>query len=414
MKPYSEENAKRIIDFWKSKGLSDYAVSGWLANWNIESNLRSNNMQNAYENKDPYYWNDDKYTNAVDSGEYTQFASDKIGYGLVQWTSPGRKEGFYNHIKSRGVSISDFNAQLDYAFIEYSSKSFKDTYDGLQAATSAGEAAVVIMTTFEKPASKDDPAKQKERADMAEEFYQIYFASEPKKNHKVLALSAGHYLYTPGKRCLKSIDPTETREWVLNSRIADKLTDILSNYDGIEVVRLDDPTGETPTTLDERAKKSDNHNADFYLAIHHNAGINGGAGGGITVYYYPTDKNKEQATALYKDIVTNNGLVGNRATPVKATTDLYEVTVPQTDSILVENGFMDSTYDTPIILTEDFANKSAKGIAQFFIDMWGLKLKSDGNASDLLAEIESIRNNIKALEVELDEKLLALGSLIGR
>ena len=28
-----------------------------------------------------------------------------------------------------------------------------------------------------------------------------------------LALNAGHGLYTEGKRCLKSLDPKETREW---------------------------------------------------------------------------------------------------------------------------------------------------------------------------------------------------------
>ena len=38
-----------------------------------------------------------------------------------------------------------------------------------------------------------------------------------------LALSAGHGMYTAGKRCLKSIDPNETREWWLNDRIADRI-----------------------------------------------------------------------------------------------------------------------------------------------------------------------------------------------
>ena len=38
-----------------------------------------------------------------------------------------------------------------------------------------------------------------------------------------IALTAGHYKYTAGKRCLKSIDPNETREWWLNDRIADKV-----------------------------------------------------------------------------------------------------------------------------------------------------------------------------------------------
>ena len=38
-----------------------------------------------------------------------------------------------------------------------------------------------------------------------------------------IALTAGHYLETAGKRCLKSLDKNETREWVLNDRICDKI-----------------------------------------------------------------------------------------------------------------------------------------------------------------------------------------------
>lgn len=36
----------------------------------------------------------------------------------------------------------------------------------------------------------------------------------------IIALDAGHYNDTPGKRCLKRIDPNETRERFLNARRA--------------------------------------------------------------------------------------------------------------------------------------------------------------------------------------------------
>ena len=47
-----------------------------------------------------------------------------------------------------------------------------------------------------------------------------------------IALDAGHGLYTAGKRCLKAIDPNETREWWLNDRICDKVEKKLASYDG--------------------------------------------------------------------------------------------------------------------------------------------------------------------------------------
>ena len=58
---------------------------------------------------------------------------------------------------------------------------------------------------------------------------------------KVIALDAGHGLHTAGKRCLKALDAKETREWVLNDRIVDKLQKMLANYD-CKVVRGDDTT----------------------------------------------------------------------------------------------------------------------------------------------------------------------------
>ena len=215
---------------------------------------------------------------------------------------------------------------------------------------------------------------------------------------KTLAISAGHYLYTAGKRCPRELDPAETREWVLNARVADKLTGILNRYEGIKILRLDDPTGQKAITIQERAKISDAEHADFYIAIHHNAAGRIFNGGGVVVYYYPIERDKVYAKRLYNSIIAHNGLKGNRATPIKGTEYLYEVRVPKADSILVENGFMDSTVDCPIILSEDYAQKSAEGMAEFFINLWGLQLKKDESKSDILAEIESITANIKALE----------------
>ena len=91
-----------------------------------------------------------------------------------------------------------------------------------------------------------------------------------------IALTAGHYKGTPGKRCMKSLDPNETREWVLNDRICDKIEQKLKAYDGYQLLRTDDTTGATDVSLSNRTKKANSFGADFYLSIHHNAGINGG------------------------------------------------------------------------------------------------------------------------------------------
>ena len=88
----------------------------------------------------------------------------------------------------------------------------------------------------------------------------------------IIAIDAGHGMKTAGKRCLKSIDPNQTREWWLNDRIADRLEALLAGYD-CKIVRVDDTTGAKDISMAARVKTANSANADFYISIHHNAGI---------------------------------------------------------------------------------------------------------------------------------------------
>lgn len=192
-----------------------------------------------------------------------------------------------------------------------------------------------------------------------------------------LALNAGHGLNTTGKRCLKSIDLNETREWVLNSRICNKIEEKLSSYNGIEILRTDDTTGAVDKTIATRAKKANSFGADLYLSIHHNAGINGGSGGGIMAFTYLSvdAKTAEWQSAFYNAAITHSGLKGNRATPL-AKQDLGECRQTTMPAVLMECGFMDSTTDTPIILTEQFAEQLATAFVEVIVKFSGITLKN--------------------------------------
>ncbi|WP_226164200.1 N-acetylmuramoyl-L-alanine amidase, partial [Hymenobacter terricola] len=87
----------------------------------------------------------------------------------------------------------------------------------------------------------------------------------------LLALDAGHYKNTPGKRIPAALDRNETREWFLNDRVCDYLTERAAQYDGFKILRVDDPAGNKEVTLAERCAKANNAGADFYLSNHHNA-----------------------------------------------------------------------------------------------------------------------------------------------
>lgn len=191
-----------------------------------------------------------------------------------------------------------------------------------------------------------------------------------------IALNAGHYKKTLGKRCLKKLDKNETREWVLNDRICDKIEKKLQDYEGYQLLRIDDTTGSTDVSLSKRVTKANSWDADFYLSIHHNAGINGGKGGGVVAYTYTkvSDTTKSWQKDLYNAIVKKTGLKGNRATPL-ATANLYECRKTNMPCVLLECGFMDSATDVPIILTDKFAEQVADGCVSVIASKGGLKKK---------------------------------------
>ena len=193
-----------------------------------------------------------------------------------------------------------------------------------------------------------------------------------------LALNAGHGLYTAGKRCLKSLDSKQTREWWLNDRICDRIENILSDYDGIKVLRVDDTTGQTDVPLADRVKKANDFGADFYLSIHHNAGINGGKGGGIVAYVYnnASKTSLEWQNVLYNAAITATGLKGNRSQP-KATANFYENRMTSMPSVLMECGFMDSATDVPVIISDDFADKLARAFCEVIVDRAGATKKEN-------------------------------------
>lgn len=198
-----------------------------------------------------------------------------------------------------------------------------------------------------------------------------------------IALDAGHGKNTAGKRCKKSIDAKETREWILNDRICRKIAEKLKAYDGYELLRVDDTTGASDVSLKDRCKKANAFGADLYLSIHHNAGIKGGKGGGIVAYTWkkPNEQLQSWQKQFYDALIAKTGLKGNRATPL-AKSNFYVLVNTDMQALLIENGFMDSTTDTPIILTESFAEKAATAYVETLVKIGGLSKKVASEPDD--------------------------------
>jgi N-acetylmuramoyl-L-alanine amidase len=217
-----------------------------------------------------------------------------------------------------------------------------------------------------------------------------------------IALTAGHYIGTSGKRCLKSIDKNETREWVLNNRICEKIESKLSAYDGYSLIRTDDRSGQTDVALKARVDKANSFDADIYISVHHNAGINGGVGGGVMAYVSQNAPKiaLEWQKDLYDRIIAHTGLKGNRATPCTSAS-LYECRETKMPAVLLECGFMDSKTDVPIILTDAFADKVASAIVEVIAARGNLSKKASRiyrvqvGAYSVKANAERMRDKLK-------------------
>lgn len=217
---------------------------------------------------------------------------------------------------------------------------------------------------------------------------------------KVIAIDAGHGINTPGRRCLASLDPEQHREWWLNSRVALYLQQELQNYE-CTTLRTDDVTGAKDISLAERCEKANKAGAAAFISIHHNAGINGGSGGGTVVYAArsATAAKKAWQKDLYDRVVGYNGLKGNRSNPLPLR-DYTVIVGTNMPALLIECGFMDSKTDVPKILTEEFARQTAKGIAESIADYLDLdQIKKDKPSSAVQGRILIVYEGDDGVEV---------------
>ena len=191
-----------------------------------------------------------------------------------------------------------------------------------------------------------------------------------------IAYAAGHCLTTAGKRLPKALDKNQTREWVLNDRVARAFAEASDQHEDVALLRLDDPTGKAGNPVEKRAQKANEFGADILFEFHHNAGINLGKGGGMVAFSH---KNKTEGASLrdavYAACIAAGGLKGNRATPKKA--KAYTILKKfKGAGVLLECGFMDSKTDAPVILTEAYSRLIGYAVMEAVAKKYGLKKKS--------------------------------------
>lgn len=191
-----------------------------------------------------------------------------------------------------------------------------------------------------------------------------------------VAWSAGHGINTTGKR-----SPDDEREWSFNSQVVYAAMAFLAKYEGVQQLRLDDPSGKTDIPLMTRTNKANEWQADVYISCHHNA-LSGGWGAHSGVETYVMINLEENSTALklaeaiHPHVVKAMGL-SDRGIKFANFHELRETNMP---ALLVEGGFMDSRIDILKMRDEKILQSQGEGIARGVAEYFNLKLKDDNKS----------------------------------
>lgn len=202
-----------------------------------------------------------------------------------------------------------------------------------------------------------------------------------------IAYCAGHYIGTAGKRLPKELDKNETREWVLNDRVARYFAEAAAQYEGVQLYRTDDETGKTFVDIPPRVKQANDWGADLYVDMHHNAAGKIFTGGGVEAFCYPgSSEGKKYRDAIYNAVVAAGGLKGNRVSPLQEK-KFDSLSLTNMPAVLIEYGYMDSKTDAPVILTDAYAKKVGYATMEAVAAVHGLKKKPVYTESDFVKDV---------------------------
>ena len=381
---YDKNTAIRIRDFLLKQGITLEGVYGMMANIYSESGFRSNNAQNSYMNK--MGMTDEIYTSKVDNGTYTNFIFDRVGYGLCQWTSSGRKQNLYNFAKSCGKSIGDETMQLNFLMKELNG-SYKAVLNVLKTSHNISECAKYVMTKFERPADQSITAQNK-RANYGIQLFDELGAitvnvkeEETKMSYKI-AIDAGHGSWTAGK-----CTPDGYKEHWINVDVADFLEDALLRC-GFDILKVawddDNATDDTDVALTTRQSQIKAANCDVSVSCHANAygdGASYNSGQGVETLihnnsaYVGDSRNLANKVQSY---LINGTTQKNRGVKTSNLAMCNCVAMGTKASILVEIGFMTNQREADLMKTEAFCKECAEEIAHGICDYFGVTYKSSG------------------------------------
>jgi N-acetylmuramoyl-L-alanine amidase len=199
-----------------------------------------------------------------------------------------------------------------------------------------------------------------------------YYLDTNHDGKQTLTIDAGHGFNTSGKRAYDD----SFREWQINDRVAKKIEEGLESRYNVDVIRVDDITGQTDVGLRERVNRAVEAKSDLHISIHQNA-FGGTAPNNISgteTFYHFDEESRRLADKITENMARNMGR-NNRMSKSANELNLFiprEMTKQGIPSVLAEGINMFNEEDVQYMMTEKYANDYAEAVIEAIVKQYNL------------------------------------------
>ena len=172
------DNQEKIYNFLISKGLTPNQAAGIMGNLQAESGFEPRLVEYGWKNSRGEISRAGQPSSLDDDIPPNQNSAGQPGFGLVQWTSPGRKDGLRKRSQEQNKKPSDILLQLEYFYYElFESDGYKKWGDQIKSQDSLENTAEIMLRRYEIPA--DIPGQLPKRIGFAQNILQKFGGTTP-------------------------------------------------------------------------------------------------------------------------------------------------------------------------------------------------------------------------------------------
>ncbi len=137
------DNPSKVWNYLTGKGLTAIQAAGAMGNLQTEGNFNPKIVEKGN-------WGGRSWGGESDTVPPPVGKDGQPGYGIVQWTSPGRKQGLIDLAAAKNLPVYDLGLQLDWMWTELESPYYKSrALDPLKSATTLASAVSIWQDKYE-------------------------------------------------------------------------------------------------------------------------------------------------------------------------------------------------------------------------------------------------------------------------